>query len=59
IEAKFMKGNDSSLHVMEKLGMHLEGYRLDGMLVKGKYRTIGICAMLESDFKQKMRNDLP
>ncbi len=49
IEAKFMRGNDASLHVMEKLGMSLEGYRRDGMLVKGTYRTIGICSILEGD----------
>lgn len=46
IEAKFMKGNDASRHVMEKIGMRFEGYRHDGMLVKGSYRTIGICSVL-------------
>ena len=50
IEAKFMQGNDASLHVMEKLGMTLEGYRRDGMLVKGKYRTIGVCSILRDEF---------
>ncbi|MBR2353528.1 MAG: GNAT family N-acetyltransferase, partial [Clostridia bacterium] len=55
IEAKFMQGNDASLHVMEKLGMRLEGYRRDGMLVKGTYRTIGICSILSGEgcFSQK------
>ena len=48
IEAKFMKGNAASLRVMEKLGMTLEGYSVDGMLVKGKYRTIGTCAIIRS-----------
>ena len=46
IEAKFMKGNDASLRVMEKLGMHFEGYREGAMRVKGQYRTIGVCALL-------------
>lgn len=46
IEAKFIQGNDASLRVMEKLGMTFEGYRRDGMLVKKKYRTIGISAIL-------------
>ena len=55
IEAKFMQGNEASLHVMEKLGMHPEGYRRDGMLVKGTYRTIGICAMLECDWIEKQK----
>ena len=51
IEAKFMKGNDASMHVMEKLGMQFEGYRRDGMFVKGSYRTIGICAILRGEFQ--------
>ena len=49
IEARFMQGNEASLRVMEKLGMRLEGYRRDGMLVKGQYRTIGICAVLSGE----------
>ena len=53
IEAKFMQGNESSLHVMEKLGMRNEGYRRDGLLVKGSYRTIGVCAILEHEWKAK------
>lgn len=51
IEAKFIKGNEASLHVMEKLGMQFEGYRRDGMLVKGSYRTIGICAILREEYR--------
>ena len=47
IEAKFMKGNDASLKVMKKLGMSFEGYRVDGMYVKGSYRTIGTCALIK------------
>ena len=50
IEAKFMQGNDASLHVMEKLGMTLEGYRRDGMYVKNVYRTIGVCSILKNEF---------
>ncbi len=46
IEARFMRENTASLHVMEKLGMSLEGYRRDGMLIKKKYRTIGVCSIL-------------
>ncbi len=56
IEAKFMKGNEASLHVMEKLGMSFEGYRRDGMLVKGKYRTIGICGILFDDPRPMCKN---
>lgn len=51
IEAKFMQGNAASLRVMEKLGMQFEGYRRDAMLVKGSYRTIGVCAVLREEFQ--------
>ena len=50
IEARFMKGNEASRHVMEKLGMRFEGYRRDGIFVKGSYRTIGVCAVLADEF---------
>ena len=50
IEVKFMQGNEASLHVAEKLGMRFEGYRRDGMLVKGSYRTIGTSAILSEEF---------
>ena len=51
IEARFMKGNDASLHVMEKLGMTFEGYSRDSMLVKGEYKTIGTCAILRDEWE--------
>ena len=51
IEAKFMEGNASSLNVMKKLGMTFEGYKRDGMLVKNKYRTIGVCAILKDEWQ--------
>lgn len=50
IEVKFMQGNDASRHVAEKLGMQFEGYRRDGMLVKGVYRTIGMSAILADEY---------
>ena len=56
IEAKFMQGNDASRHVMEKLGMRFEGYRRDGMLVKGSYRTIGCCAILCDEYWERKGN---
>ena len=52
IEARFMEGNEASRHVMEKLGMTFEGFKRDGIFTKGKYRTIGICALLHSDFQK-------
>ena len=56
IEARFMKGNEASLRVMEKLGMTLEGYRRDGMLVKGSYRTIGYAAILSEEVSFSQRS---
>ena len=53
IEAKFMEGNSASLRVMDKLGMIFEGFRRESMLVKGKYRTIGICSILFEDYRKR------
>ncbi len=49
-EAKFISGNDASRRVMEKVGMKFEGIRRGGMLIKGDYRDIGICAVLRDEF---------
>lgn len=53
IEAKFMQGNDRSRRVMEKAGMTFEGFQRDSMFILGEYRTIGICAILFSEYVQK------
>lgn len=45
IEARFIKGNQASLRVMEKLGMSFEGYHKDSVYVKGSYHTVGYCAI--------------
>lgn len=50
IEARFMQGNDASFALMQKLGMTFEGYHKDYMFVKGNYRTVGICAILEDEY---------
>lgn len=50
IEAKFIKGNDRSLRVMEKCGMSFEGYRRDAMRIKGEFKTIGCCALLRQEY---------
>ena len=55
IEARFMEGNTPSLHVMEKLGMSFEGYRRDAIFVKGKYRTVGTCAILAQEYRKNCR----
>ncbi len=53
IEARFIEGNAASLRVMEKVGMHFEGYRREAMLVKGSYRTIGYCSILASEYEAR------
>ncbi len=53
IEAKFIKGNERSRHVMEKAGMVFEGYQRDAMRVKGSYVTVGVCAILAADWRLK------
>ena len=50
IEGKFMIENDASRRVMEKNGMIFEGVRRKGMLIKGSYRDIGVCAVIREDF---------
>lgn len=53
IEARFMQGNEASLRVMQKVGMTFEGYHKDLMYVKGSYRTVGVCAITEDEFRTK------
>ena len=38
--AKCMEGNDSSMRVMQKVGMSFEGIYKNGMFIKGAYKTI-------------------
>lgn len=55
IEAKFIQGNERSLHVMERAGMTFEGYHREAMLVKGNYVTVGIASILESEWKERKK----
>lgn len=50
IEAHFIEGNDNSRRLMERVGMTFEGFARESMRIKGKYRTIGICAILRHEF---------
>ncbi len=50
IEAKYMIENTQSRRVMEKCGMTFEGVRRSSMYVKGKYRDIGVCAILSEEY---------
>ncbi len=54
IEAKYMVGNDRSRRVMEKVGMTFEGVNRESMSVKGRYVSIGVCAILRSEWKEGM-----
>lgn len=54
IEAKFIIGNDASLAVMQKCGMQYEGIARGAMLIKGRYRDIGTCAILRGEFNEKL-----
>lgn len=50
IEARFMKGNEASLRLMQRVGMTFEGYMRDLIFVKGNYRTVGISSILRSEY---------
>ena len=50
IEARYMVGNDRSRRVMEKLGMKFEGVARDSMHVKGRFVSVGTCAILCDEF---------
>ena len=50
ITAKYMTENRKSRRVMEKCGMTYEGDLRDGVLVKGRYETVGICSILSHEF---------
>ncbi len=45
-EGRFIKGNDRSRRVLEKCGMHFEGFDREPMLIKGQDQIVGTCAVL-------------
>ncbi len=51
MEARFIEGNTASLRLMERVGMTFEGYARESMKIKGRYRTIGTCAILRGEFE--------
>ncbi len=51
IEAHYIEGNTASRRLMERVGMQFEGYAREAMLIKGRYRTIGTCAILRREYK--------
>ena len=52
IEARFIQGNERSRRVMEKVGMRFEGIMREGMRIKGNYLNIGICSILQSEWRE-------
>lgn len=52
IEARHMKGNSASHRVMEKLGMKEEGTFREAYLVNGRYRTVTVCSMLDTEYSE-------
>ncbi len=50
IAAVCMKENPSSLRVMEKCGMHLEGTLRSAVLAKGQRRDVCLAAIVSEDF---------
>lgn len=52
IEARFMAGNEASLALMKSVGMTFEGYMRDLMYVKGSFRTVGVSAILRSEYEK-------
>ncbi len=50
IEARYMTENAQSRRVMEKCNMRFEGTLRASMIVKGKYRDIGVCSILKEEY---------
>lgn len=57
IEAKYMAGNTRSRRVMEKVGMTFEGINRESIHVKGRYISVGICSILEHEYREKYKNN--
>ena len=55
IECRYMIGNDRSRRVMEKVGMTYEGTYRDSLLLGDEYKTVGVCAIIDSDFMKMLQ----
>lgn len=53
LEARFMRGNDRSRRLMERVGMQFEGWARDAIRVQEQYRTVGTCAILEQEWRSE------
>lgn len=52
IEGRYMVENEASRRVMEHCGMIYEGTLRGSMFVRGRYRDIGLCALLRCDYER-------
>jgi len=50
VEAHYIEGNERSRRVMEKAGMRYEGMYRESMYVRGRYVSVGVCAILASEY---------
>ena len=50
IEARFIKGNESSFKLMQRVNMTLEGTVRNGVKAKGKYHNVGVCSILSDEY---------
>lgn len=57
IEGRYMVENLPSRRVMERCGMTFEGVWRGAMLVKGRHRDIGVCAILKEDYQKSRASD--
>ena len=50
VEARYIIGNDRSRRVMDRAGMRFEGVFRQKLMLRGRYRDIGVCAILAEDY---------
>lgn len=55
VEAHFMVENKPSLRVMERCGLTFEGIHKQYMLVKGRFRDIGVCGITRDSYLSFLR----
>jgi len=53
VTARFMKGNDASLRVMEKCRMTFVGYEENAIVCRGRGITVGTCKVTLSEYRTK------
>jgi ribosomal-protein-alanine N-acetyltransferase len=52
IEGRYMVENIASRKVMEHCGLVFEGVLRESMMVKGRFRDIGLCSLLLADYRR-------